>query len=102
MKRIADPIVPVLNAVPGSAFENTLTIMIPSIDANNPREAKRSGWRSAGLSIVSMGIVGLLIALFSNEISRFLVDDDEVVRLTVIFVWFLGSMQPLMAIEFAI
>ena len=72
------------------------------IGANNPREAKRSGWRSAGLSIVSMGIVGLLIALFSNEISRFLVDDDEVVRLTVIFVWFLGSMQPLMAIEFAI
>ena len=72
------------------------------LGANNPKEAKRSGWRSAGLSIISMGVVGLLIAMFSNEISRFLVDDDEVVRLTVIFVWFLGSMQPLMAIEFAI
>ena len=72
------------------------------LGANNPKEAKRSGWRSAGLSIISMGVVGLLIAVFSNEISRFLVDDDEVVRLTVIFVWFLGSMQPLMAIEFAI
>ena len=72
------------------------------LGANNPREAKRSGWRSAGLSIISMGFVGLLIAVFSNDISRFLVDDDEVVRLTVIFVWFLGSMQPLMAIEFAI
>ena len=72
------------------------------LGANNPREAKRSGWRSAGLSIISMGFVGLLIAIFSNDISRFLVDDDEVVRLTVIFVWFLGSMQPLMAIEFAI
>ena len=72
------------------------------LGANNPKEAKRSGWKSAGLSIISMGVVGLLIAIFSNEISRFLVDDDEVVRLTVIFVWFLGSMQPLMAIEFAI
>ena len=72
------------------------------LGANNPKEAKRSGWRSAGLSIISMGVVGFLIAMFSNEISRFLVDDDEVVRLTVIFVWFLGSMQPLMAIEFAI
>ena len=43
-----------------------------------------------------------MIAIFSYEISSFLVDDEEVIRLTVIFVWFLGSMQPLMAIEFAI
>ena len=72
------------------------------LGANNPREAKRSGWKSTGLSIISMGFVGLLIAIFSYEISSFLVDDEEVIRLTVIFVWFLGSMQPLMAIEFAI
>ena len=52
MKRIADPIVPVLNAVPGSAFENTLTIMIPSIDANNPREAKARG--NAIIPVLSM------------------------------------------------
>ena len=40
------------------------------LGANNPKEAKRSGWRSAGLSIISMGVVGFLIAMFSNEISR--------------------------------
>ena len=72
------------------------------LGANNPKEAIKSGWKSTGLSVISMGIVGLLIAIFSYEISSFLVDDEEVIRLTVIFVWFLGSMQPLMAIEFAI
>jgi putative MATE family efflux protein len=72
------------------------------LGADNPREAKRSGWRSTGLSIVSMSFIGLLIAIFSEEISGFLIDDPEVIRLTVVFVWFLGSMQPLMAIEFAL
>ena len=31
-----------------------------------------------------------------------MIDNDEVVRLTVIFIWLLGSMQPLMAIEFSL
>ena len=38
------------------------------LGADNPREAKRSGWRSTGLSIVSMSFIGLLIAIFSEEI----------------------------------
>jgi putative MATE family efflux protein len=72
------------------------------LGADNPKEAKRSGWRSAGFSIISMTIIGLFVAIFSREISGFLINDPEVIRLTVIFVWFLGSMQPLMAIEFAL
>jgi len=72
------------------------------LGADNPREAKRSGWKSTGLSIVSMTFIGLTVAIFSEEISGFLINDPEVIRLTVIFVWFLGSMQPLMAIEFAL
>ena len=35
--------VPVLNAVPGSALENTLTIKIPKIEASNPNEASAKG-----------------------------------------------------------
>ena len=72
------------------------------LGADNPKEAKRSGWRSTGLSIISMTFIGLTVAIFSKEISGFLINDPEVIRLTVIFVWFLGSMQPLMAIEFAL
>ena len=72
------------------------------LGADNPKEAKKSGWKSTGLSIVSMTLIGLFVAIFSEEISGFLINDPEVIRLTVIFVWFLGSMQPLMAIEFAL
>ena len=68
----------------------------------NPKEAKRSGWRSAGLTMVSMGILGILLALASRPIAGFFVDDPEVIRLTVLFVWLLGIMQPLMALEFAL
>lgn len=72
------------------------------LGAENPKEAKRSGWRSAGLTMVSMGILGILLALASRPIAGFFVDDPEVIRLTVLFVWLLGIMQPLMALEFAL
>ena len=72
------------------------------LGAENPKEAKRSGWRSAGLTMVSMGILGILLALASRPIAGFFVDDPEVIRLTVLFVWLLGIMQRLMALEFAL
>ncbi len=72
------------------------------IGAQNPKEAKRSGWRSAGLTMVSMGILGIILALASRPIAGYFVDDPEVIRLTVLFVWLLGIMQPLMALEFAL
>ena len=72
------------------------------LGAENPKEAKRSGWRSAGLTMVSMGILGIVLALASRPIAGFFVDDPEVIRLTVLFVWLLGIMQPLMALEFAL
>ena len=54
------------------------------------------------LSILSMTFFGILITLFAETLSRFMIDNDEVVRLSVIFIWLLGSMQPLMAIEFSL
>ena len=72
------------------------------LGAENPKEAKKSGWRSAGLTMVSMGILGIILALASRPIAGFFVDDQEVIRLTVLFVWLLGIMQPLMALEFAL
>ena len=72
------------------------------LGAENPKEAKKSGWRSAGLTMVSMGILGIILALASRPIAGYFVDDQEVIRLTVLFVWLLGIMQPLMALEFAL
>jgi Na+-driven multidrug efflux pump len=49
-----------------------------------------------------MVVLGAAIVLFAEPIARFLLDDPEVVRLTVVFIYILGAMQPLMAIEFTI
>ena len=46
------------------------------LGADNPKEAKRSGWRSAGFSIISMTIIGLLVAIYSKEISGFLIKPE--------------------------
>ena len=68
------------------------------IGAQNAKEAKRSGWRSAGLTMVSMSVLGIILALASRPIAGYFVQDEEVIRLTVLFVWLLGIMQPLMAL----
>ena len=72
------------------------------IGAQNAKEAKRSGWRSAGLTMISMSVLGIILALASRPIAGYFVQDEEVIRLTVLFVWLLGIMQPLMALEFAL
>ena len=72
------------------------------LGAQNKDQAKRAGWGAMRLSIISMTFFGIVIVAFAEPLARFMIDNDEVVRLTVIFIWLLGSMQPLMAIEFSL
>jgi len=65
-------------------------------------QAKRSAWSGMRLSIAFMTIFGAFIVLFAEQIVGFLINDAEVIRLTVIFIWIMGSLQPLMAIEFSL
>ena len=78
------------------------TLVGQHMGAKDPQGAMRHGWRATGMAIASMvGLSGFIVA-FSDDIARFLIDDDEVVRLTVIFIYILGIAQPLMAIEFTL
>ena len=72
------------------------------LGASDPDGATRSGWRALKLSVTSMVLLGALIIGFAEPIARFMIDDEEVVRLTVVFIYILGAMQPLMAIEFTL
>jgi len=72
------------------------------LGADDPEGATRSGWRAMVLSIASMVVLGAVIIFFAGPIARFMIDDPEVVRLTVVFIYILGAMQPLMAIEFTL
>ena len=54
------------------------------------------------LAIGSMVVLGGTVIWFAEAIAGFMIDDPEVVRLTVVFIYILGACQPLMAIEFTL
>jgi putative MATE family efflux protein len=78
------------------------TLVGQHLGAGDPDGAMRSGWRAARLSVISMVVFGLVIIAGAWPLARWMIDDPEVVRLTVIFIYVLGSLQPLMAMEFAL
>jgi len=65
-------------------------------------QAQRSAWSGMRLSIIFMSVFGIFIIFFAEQIVGFLINDKDVIRLTVIFIWIMGSLQPLMAVEFSL
>ncbi len=78
------------------------TLVGQYLGAADPQGASQQGWRATYFAIASMMFLSVVIFAFAEPIARFLIDDDEVVRLTVIFIYILGAAQPLMAIEFSL
>ncbi len=75
------------------------TLVGQYIGAKQPDMARKSGWRATGLAVATMTGIAVLIALWAEPIARFLVDDDEVVAHTVLFIYILAAIHPLMGIE---
>jgi Na+-driven multidrug efflux pump len=46
--------------------------------------------------------LGALIVVYAEPLARWFIDDDDVVALTVDFIWILFAVQPLMAVEFTL
>ncbi|MDA0977370.1 MAG: MATE family efflux transporter [Proteobacteria bacterium] len=78
------------------------TLVGQHLGANDSEGAVASGWKALWLAISSMVLLSIVIVFFANEIARYLIDDDEVVRLTVIFIYIMALVQPLMAVEFTL
>ena len=78
------------------------TLVGQHLGAKDAQGAALQGWKATGYAIASMAVLSVVIALFATEIARFLIDDDEVVRLTVTFIYIMAVAQPLMAIEFSL
>ena len=78
------------------------TLVGQHLGAGDPDGAQRSGWQAMRMSVGVMVLFGSVIIGFAEPIASFLIDDPEVIRLTVVFIYVLGSVQALMAIEFSI
>lgn len=79
------------------------TLVGQNLGANDPEAATRSGWRSMGLAMLTMGALGILVIAFARELAVFFIGDEPLtVDYTVQFIYILGSMMPLLAVEFAI
>jgi len=72
------------------------------LGAKDPDGASHSGWRAMRLSIAAMTAIGAVIIATAQWTASFMIDDPEVIRLTVVFIYILGAVQPLMAIEAAL
>ncbi|MEM7216893.1 MAG: MATE family efflux transporter [Pseudomonadota bacterium] len=79
------------------------TLVGQHLGADDVDGAVRSGWRSLGFAVLSMGSLGFLIMLNAEPLARyFIVDDERTIRYTVQFTQLLGASTPLLAVEFAI
>ena len=77
------------------------TLVGQALGANDPEGATADGWRSLRYAMVSMIAIGVAVIAFAEPMARFMIDDPEVIRYTVAFIYILGVVQPLMAVEFA-
>ena len=78
------------------------TLVGQRLGAGDPDGAAHGGWRAMRLAIAAMLVFAVIIITAAEPLARFLIDDAEVVRLTVVFIRILGSVQVLMAIEYAL
>jgi putative MATE family efflux protein len=72
------------------------------LGAKDPDSAEESGWHAMRLAMASMIVLGAVVIFSAEQVAAFMIDDPEVVRLTVVFIYILGACQPLMAIEFTL
>ena len=72
------------------------------LGASDPVAAYKSGYQAAGMTMLAMSLSGLLLTFFAEPIAWFFIQDEEVVKFAVIFVWIFAMAQPFMALEFSL
>lgn len=78
------------------------TLVGQHLGAGDHLGATASGWRSLRYAMVSMVALGIAIIAGARPLAGFMIDDPEVIAYTVAFIYILGAVQPLMAVEFAL
>lgn len=78
------------------------TLVGQALGSERPELAFQYGWRTMYLAVACMTVLGGLIIFSAPFVGDLLALDEKIGRMTALFILFLGSMQPLMAIEFSL
>ena len=92
-----------LSYLPGVGFSTAASTLVGQhLGDRSPERAASSGWRSLVGAIASMSLLGVVVIALARPLAELFSSDARVIELTVDFVWILGAVQPLMAVEFAL
>lgn len=80
----------------------TATLVGQQLGAGETEQAVLAVARSLRMSLAAMTFLSVLLAWFAEDLARFMIEDEEVVHLTVFFIYMIALAQPLMACEFTL
>lgn len=78
------------------------TLVGQQLGAGQPEHAMIAVSRSLRMALAAMIFLSILLAWFAEELAGFMIEDPEVIRLTVAFIYMIALAHPLMACEFAL
>ncbi len=80
----------------------TATLVGQQLGAGQPELAVLAVSRSLRMSLAAMIILSILLCWFAEDLASFMIDDPQVIHLTVVFIYIIALAQPLMACEFTL
>ena len=75
------------------------TLVGQQLGAGRPDLAIAAGWRSLRLALIAMGALAAIQVWYARELASFMIDDPEVIHLTVVFIYMLAASLPMMACD---
>jgi putative MATE family efflux protein len=78
------------------------TLVGQQLGAGQPELAMMAVSRSLRMALAAMIFLSILLAWFAPELAGFMIEDPEVVSLTVSFIYMIALAHPLMACDFAL
>ena len=78
------------------------TLVGQQLGAGQPELAMMAVSRSLRMALAAMIFLSILLAWFAQDLAGFMIEDPEVISLTVTFIYMIALAHPLMACEFAL
>lgn len=89
--------------MPGFGFSiAAMTLVGQSIGAKDYQEAEKSGWQTAKIAAIFMGIMGVIMFIFPNYLAMIFTDDKKVIQEAVLYLKIVGLTQIPLAIGFVL